>query len=137
MNSKSTNSLQAITPILFAEVPVLSTRAVTVLKPILESNGELLPLHSNDGEYFIFNVLRFVDALNEEASEIVRFPDGKRILEIERFVFDTSKVKNVDIFKLPQQPLARVFVSDEFVDVVRKAGLLGFNFEWLWSSDQQ
>lgn len=78
-----------------------------------------------------------MDALNEEASEIVRFPDGKRILEIERFVFDTSKVKNVDIFKLPQQPLARVFVSDEFVDVVRKAGLLGFNFEWLWSSDQQ
>lgn len=124
-------------PSLFADEPALSQRAVQVLRPLIEGNGQLLPLQCTGGEYFILNVTNVVDALDERQSEIVRFPDGKRVLDIKRFVFVPAKLQNVDIFKLPQQPLGRVFVTDGFVKTVRDAGLVGINFEWLWSSEQQ
>lgn len=124
-------------PSLFADIPVLSERAVKVLRVLVEGNGELLPLECEDGNYFVLNVTRLIDALDERKSDIVRFPDGKKILDIKEFVFVPSKLRNVDIFKLPQQPLGQVFVTDRFVKAVRDAGLLGINFIWLWSSDQK
>jgi hypothetical protein len=123
-------------PHLFAAVPVLNARAVEVLWPILEGNGELLPLRSNHGDYFIFNVTNVVDALDEETSDIVRFSDGKRILDIKRFEFRASELASVDIFKLPQDLLSSVFVTDKLMNAVTNAGLLGFDFRWLWSSSQ-
>ncbi len=65
----------------------MSLRAAEVLQPILEGNGELLPLDCEEGDYFIFNVTRVVDALDESDSDLVKFPDGKRIMEVKRFVF--------------------------------------------------
>jgi hypothetical protein len=124
-------------PHLFAALPVFSGRAVAALRPLLEEYGEILSLDSRDGSFFIFNVLNLIDALDEQASAIVRFPDGKRGLEIQRFVFRQSQLAGVDVFKLPQQPLGRVFVSDKFVEMVRNAGLVGFTFEWHWASDQR
>ena len=124
-------------PCLFGAVPVLSSRAVAVLSPILEASGELLPLACDEGQYFIFNVLRMADALDEPASQVIRFPNSEKILEIESFVFKAAQVTGVDIFKVPQQPLGRVFVSDRVVEKVRAARLAGFIFEWLWASEQQ
>lgn len=123
-------------PSLFADVPVLSPAAVQVLQPLIEGNGQLLPLQCAEGEYFILNVTNVVDALDETKSEIVRFPDGKKILDIKQFVFLSAKLQNVNIFKLPQQPLGQVFVTDGFVKAVRDSGLVGVNFVWLWSSEQ-
>ena len=124
-------------PHLFGAVPVFSSHAVATLRPLLEKNGELLPLNSSDGIFFVFNVLNMVDALDEQHSSIVKFPDGRKILEIKQFAFQPSKLTGVDIFKLPQQPLGRVFVSDSFMETVKNARLVGFNFEWLWASDQK
>lgn len=125
-------------PSLFANVPVLSARAIDVLSSLVGENGQLLPLECEDcGDYVIFNVTNVVDALDEKCSEIVRFPDGKKVLDIKHFVFVPSKLRDVDIFKLPQQPLGQVFVTDRFVKTVRDAGLVGINFVWLWSSDQE
>lgn len=124
-------------PHLFGAVPVFSSRAIATLRPLLQESGEILPLDSRDGSFFIFNVLNIIDALDEQASSIVRFPDGKKVLEIERFVFRPSKLTGVEVFKLSQQPLGRVFVADKFVELVNKAGLVGFNFKWLWASDQR
>ncbi len=124
-------------PSLFAGVPALSQRAVQVLRPLIEDDGQLLPLQCAGGEYFILNLTNFVDALDERQSEIVRFPDGKKVLDIKRFGFVPAKLQNVDIFKLPQLPLGQVFVTDGFVKTVRDEGLVGIDFAWLWSSEQQ
>ena len=97
----------------------------------------MLPLTCQEGEYFIFNVLQIVDALDESASRIIRFPNSEKILEIESFVFEPTPVVGVHIFKLKQQPLGRVFISDRFVERVKEARLTGFRFEWLWASDQE
>lgn len=125
-------------PSLFANVPVLSGRAVDVLSALVGENGQLLPLDCEGcGNYVILNVTNVVDALDEKRSQIIRFPDGKKVLDIKHFVFIPSKLGNVDIFKLPQQPLGQVFVTDRFVKAVREAGLVGINFVWLWSADQK
>ncbi len=124
-------------PGLFGSLPVFSLRAVKILQPILDGNGELLPLDFEQGEYFAFNITRVVDALNEAGSEIVRFPDGKKVLAIKQFSFVPQKLEGVDIFKLPQQPLGMAFVTDRFVQAVRQSDLVGFNFEWLWASEQR
>jgi Immunity protein family (Imm11) len=124
-------------PWLFTAVPTLSGRAVKTLRTILDGNGELLPLDSHEGDYFLFNVTRVVDALNEAESDIVRFPDGKKVLDITRFVFIPQQVEGLDVFKLPQRPLGLTFVTDRFVQAVRDAGLVGFCFEWLWASEQR
>lgn len=135
-DESSDERLPSDTPSLFAGVPTLSRRAAEVLQPMLHDNGELLPLQCDEGDYFIFNVTRIVDALNEANSDVVRFPDGKRILDIRQFVFFPSQLKDVDIFKLPQQMSGGVFVTDGFVRAVREAGLRGFSFDWLWASEQ-
>ena len=124
-------------PLLFSGAPALSRRAAEILKPFLARNGELLPLDFGTDEYFVFNVTSVVDALDEGTSEIVRFPDGKRVMDIKRFTFIASRLEGIDLFKLPQRPLGGVFVTDGFVQAVRTAGLLGFNFEWLWASEQR
>ena len=128
---------QSDCPLLFTGAPALSRRAAEILKPFLARNGELLPLDFGTEEYFVFNVTSVVDALDEEASEIVRFPDGKKVMDIKRFTFIPSRLEGVDLFKLSQQPLGGVFVTDGFVQAVRQAGLLGFHFEWLWASEQR
>ena len=124
-------------PSLFSGEPTLSLRAAEVLDEILDGNGELLPLECEEGRYFIFNVTRVVDALDEMNSEIVRFANSQRVMTIKRFGFVPAQLEGVDVFKLPQLPLAHVFVTDNFVSRSRESGLLGFRFEWLWSSDQR
>ncbi len=124
-------------PSLFADIPALSQRAVEVLQPLIAGDAELLPLECSECQYSILNVTNVVDALDEAESEIVRFPDGKKVLDIKRFVFVPAKLHNESIFKLPQLLLGQIFVTDRFVNAVRAAGLVGVNFIWLWSSEQQ
>jgi hypothetical protein len=120
-------------PSLFGHLPVFSRRAVEVLESLLKENGELLPLDCKDGDYFVFNVTRVVDALDEAHSELVRFSDGK-IMDIKRFIFQADRLTDIDIFKLPQMPLGKIFVTDKFVRVVQEAGLTGFAFELVWTA---
>src|SRR5262245_2157280 len=59
-----------------SHIPVFSAKAVEILGDVLTKNGELLPLNCIDGEYFAYNVLNLVSALDQEKSDIVRFPTG-------------------------------------------------------------
>jgi hypothetical protein len=117
-------------------LPVFSSRAISALKPVLEGNGELLPLACNVDSYAIFNVTRLIDGLDEGRSEIVRFSDG-RILDIQRFEFWPDRLNGISIFKIPQMPFGRVFVTDSFVVAVEKAELTAFTLEPVWSTDSQ
>ena len=45
-------------------LPVFSHRACDVLKDFLEPNGELLPLDSDLGQYYLFNITKIIDALD-------------------------------------------------------------------------
>jgi hypothetical protein len=114
-------------PHLFGHLPVFSDAAAKKLEPILSGNGEFLRLTGKQPEYVAFNVTNMIDGLNVERSEIVYFPSGK-VLDIKRFVFDAGKISTSVMFKIPQMPLAYVFVTETFVSLVRDSNLRGFLF---------
>jgi hypothetical protein len=112
---------------------VLSRRALNVLLPHIGSFGQALPLGFDDAEYFLFNVTNIVDALDEAACEVWRFPSSGRIGQIIHYSFRPDAVRDQLMFKIPQQPKGFAFVTDRFVELVERAGLTGFAFERLWS----
>lgn len=114
----------------FWSLPTVSKRASIALKDLLDGNAELLPIQNQS--YFIVNVTRLVDALDEENSVLKRFPSSGSIMRIESFAFHEEALDNIPIFKLPQYKRVDVFVSQEFKDRVESANLMGFEFELIW-----
>ena len=118
-------------PSLLPGVPVLSPRAVNVLKTMLSENGEILPLSCSEGEYSAFNVTTSIDALDESNSEVERFDSSGRIMRILKYAFFADKLGGATIFKIPQRR-AIVFVTDAFRKMVIDNALVGFEFVSLW-----
>lgn len=120
-------------PSLLPSIPIFSLRAISALGDLLKGNGEVLAIKCDGEEYFLFNVTRVVDALDESNSEIVRFKGTSRVLNIRNYVFFKEKLPGLAIFKIPQD--SAVFVTDKFTDRVRSARLKGFWFPLAWSSE--
>lgn len=113
-----------------------SERAVNVLGRVLTDNGELLPLKCDEGSFFVYNVTRFVDALDNANTECNRFDDGK-IFRFIRPEFYKKKLGKFPVFKVPQSPRGDVFVTDEFTQRVMDGGLVGFKFRKMWSDEKK
>lgn len=115
------------------DYPAFSERAVEALQPLLEVNGELLPVKSKTKtRFFLFNVLTFSDAIDLKRSKVTFCPDISQSIEwVDHFEFDCKKVAELSIFRLRAWP-SRVFVTNMFVDRVRSYGLKGFRFIKAW-----
>ena len=122
-------------PSLIPNVPVFSRRAVAQLHDLLDGNGELLSTFIGSEEHFLFNVTRVIDALDESKSEIIRFENSSKVMDIDSHVFYRDRLVGAVIFKIPQVRTMDVFVTDTFVDRVHAAGLKGFWFPLVWSSE--
>jgi hypothetical protein len=111
-------------------VPVFNARAAEALTDLIEGRVELLPLDVEGGdELYAVNVLRVKDALDEEASELKRFPnDPSRIMRIVRYAFDPEELAGETIFRIPQKKAYR-YVTNPFVERVRESGLRGLNLD--------
>jgi len=112
--------------------PAFSERAVHALRDLLEPNGELLPLKTEKGSYFAYNILTKSTAFDIEKS-IADFDPaaGKETAYgVERFEFDPKELKHA-IFRIREYP-AMVLVTDEFKSRVEDAGLNGFYFDKVW-----
>ena len=120
-------------PWLGSHVLVMRKRAVLALRDIFDAQGELLPLRLDGVELFAFNA-RTVDALDESKSDLMRIPDTERIMLIRRPVFIASKIHGLDIFRLPHRG-SPTYVSQNFVDRVASARLVGLEFDQVWSSE--
>jgi len=122
------------TPSFDATIPVFNAKAVQALADLLEPNGELFPIRCRGEDFFLFNVTRLVDALDEENCKLERFDNG-RIWDIKRYSFFKEKLVGEAVFKLPQITSSWVYATDPFVERVQAAGLRGFEFPLAWSSD--
>jgi hypothetical protein len=122
-------------PSLIPNIPVFSRKAVDSLKDMLVLNGELLRINCDNQEFFLFNVTRVIDALDESKSAIERFKSSGRIMDIDRHAFIPEKIKEETVFKIPQMVTMDVFVTDWFVHRVKFSRLKGFKFPLVWSSD--
>jgi hypothetical protein len=102
---------------------------------ILEANGELLPLECADAELWVYNPTNVLDALDKEATVGDRFDDGC-FSTIDKYVFRSNVVENVDVFKLKNERASSTYVSDRFVEMWKAAGLTGLRFDKVWSSEE-
>lgn len=112
----------------FDSPAVFSSRAVNALGDLLKKNGELLPIQTNDGEYFAFNLLTVADVLNDAKSKISFCNSYQyRAQRIEKFSFHEKPLANLAIFRIPELP-NDIYVTKKFVDTVENRGLNGFYF---------
>jgi hypothetical protein len=121
-------------PSLIPSVPVFSRRALEHLQDLLEGNGEAFRVIIAGDEYFLFNVTRVVDALDESRSELRRFDDGT-VYFIGNHTFFMDKLVGLAIFRIPQLTDSDIFVTDTFVERVNSARLNGFWFPLVWSTE--
>ena len=90
-------------PWLGSHALVMRRSAVDALQDILDANGEVLPLSTEDGvELYVLNA-RVVSALDEANSSLMKFPGTDRIMRIKKVAFVTSAIEGVDIFRLPHR----------------------------------
>jgi hypothetical protein len=92
------------------------THAIEVLEPLLSQHGELLPVHCEDAEVLLFNPTRVLDALDEGASNIRRFGDG-RVMKVNEYVFHPEVVRDTHVFKIPNLRVSPTFISEHFVEL--------------------
>lgn len=119
-------------PWLGSHALVMRRNAVDALRDVLSSNGEVLPLSTDDGvELFVFNA-HVIDALDEAKSSLTTFPGTNRIMRIKKAVFIASSIDGVDLFRLPHRA-SPTYVSARFVERVEALGLRGLNFRYIWS----
>lgn len=106
--------------------PAFSRRACDHLRDYLEPNGELLPLKTEIGEYYFYNITTISDALNVDESDCKYAP-----MSIRFFEFHRAKLKGLSIFRIYQWPIGTI-VTNHFVERVTQAGLNGFEFTKIW-----
>lgn len=106
-------------------------RAASALDTTLRAYGELLPLECSEADMSIYNVTRVIEALDEQASSVVRFSSG-RIGIVQRYAFRAEAVRDVDVFKIPNLRVSPTYVSHRFVELWRSSGLKGLEFKRLW-----
>lgn len=111
---------------------VMRQSAVDALRDILDANGEVLPLATDDGVQLSVLNARIVDALDEANSSLMKFPGTNRIMRIKKVAFIASKVVDVDLFRLPHRA-SSTYVGERFVERVKTAGLSGLVFNRVWS----
>lgn len=108
-------------------IPVFSLRACTALDEFLRPNGELLPLKTKVGKYFVYNLQTIVDVLDAKKSKIEFFPDSFKALSIDWYSFREAHLKQLSIFAVPENSQV-VLVTAEFKERVELSGLNGFHF---------
>lgn len=122
--------------------PIFSERTVQKLGEFLDGNDvELLPLHTiKNKKYYAVNVLKVLDCIDGDRSEVKRFRSGE-IMKYKKYAFKEDQVKGQDIFKLVDHEekkifSTQIFVSDRFRDKVKESGLTGFDFIKVWDSNE-
>ncbi|MDX2273163.1 MAG: hypothetical protein NW237_14610 [Cyanobacteriota bacterium] len=119
---------------IYGTIPVFSDLAIMVLGNFLLESGELLPLQPCFGAYFAYHFTSSCDCLDEQNSEFRTLPSGSPI-EILKHSFFPSKIGDLQIFRIPHKQFRySIYVSDQFVELVRQHHLTGFKFDKVWSS---
>ncbi|MCX7429326.1 MAG: hypothetical protein NTW96_27345 [Planctomycetia bacterium] len=126
----------------YNHLPAFSRRAIDVLGDLIAGDGEILPVECDEGEFFVYNITRIIDLLDEERSAIDWMKDIDRtgprprlkpyaIATIRHFEIHKERLGDAAIFRLPRDPF-REYVTDVFHDRVEEAGLQGMEFKKVW-----
>lgn len=110
--------------------PAFSARAVDILRDVLEPNGELLPLVTNVGEYFLYNCTTVADIIDRARSK-VDYLNKHTILEIDHLQVREDRLAELSVFQMKSYN-GRCCVTDAVARRIRDANLEGFEFRKFW-----
>jgi len=114
-------------------LPVFTSKTLKYLQPVVESEGEILPLINKEDELYAFNVTNILDkAIDLDKSQVLFLRDGKSIKRIEKYCFYREKVSNSYVFRLKEFPTP-IFVTSKFKEIVDRKELTGFRFKEVWA----
>lgn len=106
---------------------VMSDLAMKTLQSLIEDSAEIRPLHWHNEILHLVNVVKVIDCLDEDRSDLSRLRNGS-ILRVIHPVFKEGLLGSAHIFKLPQ-PKIDIFVSDLFKYKVEASRLTGLVWE--------
>jgi hypothetical protein len=129
---EGTSLVASDAPWLGSQALVLRPRGVDAMGPVLRANGTLHPLSCSEANLLVY-CPNCIDALDEAASTVERFDDGS-IMMIERHIFRADAVADVGAFRIPNLRVSPTYVSHQFVERWREAGLEGLKFKEVWSA---
>ena len=90
-------------------------------------------MEADGAELHVINVRCVVDALDEQRSEIVRYPSG-RVLDIPTPVFFEERLHGIALFKIPQLLRGPTYLGESVVDRISSSALTGLRFELVFES---
>jgi len=117
-------------------VPVFSEEAIEKLWELIKNDIEVLPIDFDEKKYSLINVITLLNAIDYEKAEYKTFDDG-RIMRFVKYSFKEKVIVNYSIFKIIDLPRSYVFVTDEFINAVKKYKLKGFSFKLVWDSEEE
>ncbi len=112
-----------------ANVLVMKDSALVALRDVL-SGGEQLPLLCEEQALALWTPTTKIDALNESASEVVRFRSSGRVMKIAKHVFNPEALPAAHVFRIPQSKA--IYVDHAFVRAVQGAKVSGIDFVEVW-----
>ena len=116
-------------------IPVFSEKAIKELYDLIKKDAEIIHLECDYGDFSLINVTAVLEAFDCKNSKFDMFKGSDRIMYVEKYAFFSEIVKGHNIFKTTAENLGPVFVSDEFVQTVKRSKLKGFRFELAWDSE--
>ncbi|MGG1552945.1 imm11 family protein [Paenibacillus ferrarius] len=117
-------------------VPVVSEKALNIIRSMIEGEAEFLPLIHPKENYYILNVCNILNCLDSNRVEYTTFSTGK-VKKYTKLAFRPEIISKSHIFKttyhdIPDVALNQIFVSNHFRNVVMESGLCGFYFTEVW-----
>lgn len=117
-------------------VPVVSEKALNIIKSMVERETEFLPLIHPKENYYILNVCNILNCLDSNRVEYTTFSTGE-VKKYTKLAFRPEIIVKSHIFKttyhnIPDVALNQIFVSNHFRNVVMESGLCGFYFTEVW-----
>jgi len=123
-------------PALCAGVKVVNDKTKRILENVLQNEVEFLPLNHPSESFWIIHVINVVNAVDYDTAIPFR-ATPTIITHFKKHGFYEGKLANQWIFKLPEMPLTRIYVTEIFKEVIEQNKLTGFKFEEVWDSESE
>jgi hypothetical protein len=117
-------------PCMGLSYPVFSQRAIDALHIYLEPNGELLPLVTSVGSYYLYNCTTIADVIDFQQSKL-SYLNRNTVMEIDHLCVHEDRLSGLSIFQMRKFP-GRCCVTDAVGRHIREARLDGIELRKLW-----
>ncbi len=110
-----------------SSIPFISDK----FKKIIEDNSDLknfnfLPTKIEKENYWLLNVIGFLDCFDKEKSTFSTYSNGEPD-EIQNIVFDEKNIPSVSIFKIKESPV-NIFITAGFKKIIEQNNISGIEF---------